>query len=166
MTAEEFLDPAVAPALHVIRRPREGRIRDEPEQVWNCVAQERPGAAQSSVRVPPMSARTIGPVFQEPVVLPAPTPECADPSPLLPSRPDAREVMHEREEFPPRPCLRILREPGARLPHDVDEATLQERVRPDLADGLQEAALGIADDHGGHQPFMPQRKKEREPCAV
>lgn len=135
-------------ALHVIGGARNFRVPHEGKEMWYAPLDERPHAPEFPVRIPPpfwvMRMSCAGIKKLSPPS--SPIPKTMQPLSFLSPRSHVRQVAREREQFLPRLCLRMLRNPCDGLTDDVDEATLDDCRWPVRLNGLKQAFLAVADD--------------------
>lgn len=150
MAVEEFLDPAVDPALDVIRCPRYLRVTDKGEEIGKAVLDQTPDGPEFLVRVPPAAPFVLHiPVAsfgQEAMVLSSPVSPATNPAAFLPSSSDRRQLLDEPAKVLASHCFWMEGELGEGHPEDVNKTSLKWHCPPAPAYRCKEPALAITND--------------------
>ena len=60
----------------------------------------------------------------------------------------------------------MLGEPESGLAHDMDQAALDQGLRPNLSQGFEQARVGIADDEARSDALIPERRQQAHPAGM
>lgn len=165
MSMQEFFEPAVDAAFHMVGGSWHSRVSDKRKQMRQAVLHQAAYGPQLSVGIPPPALSVCGghagTFRQEPAVFSIPMFPGPDPTAFLSSCADLRQAGHQVAQVSAGSGLRAAGQLGVCLSNDVNQASLNGHRRPTPLERGDHASLAVTDDSS--RRWQPRTKSV--PCG-